>query len=52
MADNYLEKKFEEYAAHKSTGKNKKNRVNRPKTGAYRSTFPTRGYLLPAGQTE
>ena len=49
MADNYLEKKFEEYAAHKSTAKTKKIVSTGPKPEHIEVRFPTRRVFVTGG---
>lgn len=49
MADNYLEKKFEEYAAHKSTAKIKKIVSTGPKPEHIEVRFPTRRVFVTGG---
>ena len=49
MADNYLEKKFEEYAIRKSTAKTKKIVSTGPKPEHIEVRFPTRRVFVTGG---
>lgn len=49
MADNYLEKKFEEYSIRKSTAKTKKIVSTGPKPEHIEVRFPTRRVFVTGG---